>query len=147
MSADEIRRFEAAITPAAVEGGQVIELGLKVGIRDLDAGGPTSPALVAEQAELWAADLDRITTRFSDSPAPSSLVAVRKAFVAALREYAAAARLIGDGAKAEGDRRNSLLDGAVARARAADGLYDDAARRLQRLRREAGLEANPDFPS
>lgn len=146
-SAEEVQRFEEALLPAVQLGGKTVELGLKVAIADLTAGRGPTPAVVADQARAWVADLESVVRDIEALDAPEGLGRCRDQFAEAADRYLAAARAVRDAAGDPGPGRDALLDAAVSAGRDGDRLYDEAAGLLQAARREARLPPSPDFPS
>jgi hypothetical protein len=142
----QLAAYEKAVVDTAKQGGQSVELGLKVAIGDLGSEHRTAPAVIAEQAVAWRADLVRARDVFDDTDPPPGLDSMRRDFVASLGAYVAAADLVREAALAPEAARDALLDRAVEAGRRGDRLYDRASRTLQDARRRAGLPPSPEFP-
>lgn len=145
--------YERAVVPLITDGGKTVELGIKVGISDLDDTRPSddghhalAPAVVAAQATSWAADLHALAARLRAIAPPPPLIDAHAGFVAALDEYGRAAELVRDAASADAAARGALLDEARAAGRHADERFDAASALLQTARGQLGLGTSPDFP-
>lgn len=144
--AGEVARYEGAVRPFLAKGGEVVQLGIRVGLRDLSSEHMQAPAQVAEQAAIWTGDLEEVRRRLSEVDVPDALGTVHRRFLQAVEMYRRAAVLVGEAARADGEARDRLLDQVAETGNKADAVYDDAAERLQAARRKAGLRPSPDFP-
>jgi hypothetical protein len=141
--AAEVEAYVQAITPAARQGGFVIQKGMKPAVSALSRGEETP---VVMQAVAWVDQLNQVRKDFQAAEAPRGLQEAAAAFDQALAQYIDAAEHIGSAGMVSGDMRVRLLDQAVAAARQADETYDSASRRLQQARRQHGLQPSSVFP-
>lgn len=145
--ATALLRYEEQVVPLVREGGQVVEMGIKVGMADLSEDDVIAPEIVAEQARAWNVDLLRIGSELGEIEPPPALADAHTAFLAALAGYAEAAALVEQAATGEaGEERERLLDEVTLVGRQADEKYDSGARAVQAHRRANGLGPSPDFP-
>ena len=150
----QLSAYEHAVVPLVTEGGKTVELGIKVGIGDLEnaesaASGdhPIAPEVVAGQAASWTADLNGLADRVQAISPPPSMVDAHRMFVAALRGYAQSASIVAEAAAASDPAaRAQLLDAAREAGRSADQQFDAASALLQAERHRLGLAPSPDFP-
>lgn len=145
-STPELAAFERAAGPIVKQGGEVVELGLKVGIQDLSTDHELAPAVVADQANAWEKDLRQQRDRFAKIAAPGSLRRARAQFVAAFGEYARVAATIHLAALAREGEREKLLDLAIKRGEHADATFDAASKQVQGLRKTHGMSPDPNLP-
>jgi hypothetical protein len=146
LRAADVQRFEAAVLPAVRQGGETVELGVKVAMRDLSVGRGPAPEVVAQQAQSWTADLTRARGALVAVVAPPALAECRRELIAALDAYIDASRAVRGAALAASDDRERLLDAVVTAGRRGDRLFDRASSRLQAARRQVGLPSSVDFP-
>src|SRR5437763_15671021 len=116
--------YERAVVPLITDGGKIVELGVKVGIGDMEDARPSdsshhvlAPAVVAAQAASWSADLHALATQLRTIGAPPSLADAHAGFIAALGDYARAAERVRDAASVDAAVRTQLLDEARAAGR------------------------------
>ena len=146
--------YEKELVPVLAEGGKTVELGVKVGIGDLEAAWSTAsgghlvaPEVIARQAASWAADLNRLADRVEAISAPPNLTDSNAMFIAALHTYAHSASIVVEAATtADAGERVRLLQAARDTGRSADKQFDVASALLQAERRRLGLAPSPDFP-
>src|SRR4051794_21674879 len=141
---DAVLAYEKAVTGAAREGGFVIQQGMKPSVQRLGSGQPDTATF---QAVGWVDQLEQARHEFAAAQPPKELRAFASGMDEALVMYEDAARTIGAAAISSGDPRTRLLDEAVAKARAADQRYDQAAAVLQTRRQQLGLGPTGAFPN
>src|SRR4029077_3064652 len=78
--------YEHALVPLVTQGGRTVELGVKVGIGDLEKG-DLAPEVVAQQAYAWGTDLHSLSVRVEALQPPARLHDAQAGFVMALRAY------------------------------------------------------------
>lgn len=139
----ETLTYERALTPAARQGGVVIQLGMKPAVSRLAGDEPDAATF---QAIGWVDQLEAVRQTFRTTPTPRSLRGNSTDFDIALRLYEDAARHLGAAAIGTGQSRRTLLDQAVAEARRADTSFNRASARLQARRRALGLGPTSAFP-
>jgi hypothetical protein len=132
--------YQRALAGPLQHGGEVVQLGLKVGIGDLGSEHRTAPAVIAEQARAWQRDLSDVRRQLAAVKPPASLRAEHAELVRALDGYVGAARAIEEAAGADGATRDQLLDRAAAMGREADAAFDRAGANVQHARARLGLD-------
>lgn len=141
-----LRAYTAALRGPTAQGGQVVEQEMKPSVAAISSGQIDGPTLVS-RARSWQIAFARVRHGIDAIAVPAGLQPAQRRFDAAIDGYAHVADLLVQaGAAATPDRRNALLDAAVAAGRQADGLYDQAAAQVQAALRAAGLPPDHYLP-
>src|SRR5438045_1727132 len=101
-SSDEagtVVRYERALTPLVKHGGDVVEVGVKAGLRDLGGEHRSSPELIARQADQCEQDLISVHRDLLNVAPPREVAAAHQGFLDALVLYTDSAELIARAAR------------------------------------------------
>lgn len=117
--------YNDAIRPLAMEGGRIVILGIRPGIRDLQAG-RVSPEAFRSEAEGWRRGMERVRLGFAAVPAPKSLRRAAALFDQSLREYVGAIdAFVAASLSSSGELARALAE-AIPIAERADATFDHA---------------------
>lgn len=147
LTQEQYLAWERAILPELQAGGKTVEHGMKAAIDDLVNRHVVPPAVIAKEADAWAESLTATRGRVAAVATPEVLLPARDDFVAALDAYVAAAREFRAAALAPaGPERDRLLQSGIAHGERADEVYDRGGFLVQDVRRSVGLTESDNFP-
>ena len=135
--------YVEALEPLAREAGRIVELGLKDGLQQVSAAAAVDPTLT-RSARSYQRQLATVRDNISALETPTGLD--DSGFVAAVNGYIAAAGALERAAQVPAAQRAPLVDDVTAQGRAADDLWDAAAKRVQTHLAGVGLETVPWLP-
>lgn len=117
--------YNDVVRPLGVDGGRIVILGIRAGIRDLQAGRVTPQAFRSE-AEGWRRGMERVRLGFAAVPVPRSLRRAAALFDQSLREYVRAIDAFVAASFSSGDDLARALAEAIPIAERADATFDHA---------------------
>jgi hypothetical protein len=123
-----------------------VTLGLKPGVRDI-GGSRYSDEILVGMADGWTRELRGLNEQLAGLVPPQGLADAHADFVTAFDDYVTTAGLLGDAARADGERRTELVGQAVEQGEAADEVFDRGAAVVQAAVTHAGLETIPWLPN
>lgn len=143
----ELEAWEKAILVPLQQGGKTVEQGMKPAVLDLTDRHVVPPYVIAKEADGWAEALGHVRNDVAAVAAPEDLKPAQRDFVAAIELYIAAAREFGAAARApEGPERDRLVQSGRDKGAEADRVYDRGGHLVQRIRHALGLPSSSYFP-
>jgi len=143
----ELLAWEIAILEPLQQGGRTVEQGMKAAVNDLTSRHVVPPHVIAREADGWVTALTDVRARVAAVATPEALLPARRDFVSAIDLYIAAAREFGAAARApEGPERDRLVAVGRERGAEADRVYDRGGHLVQRVRKSLGLPSSSNFP-
>ena len=136
--------WEEAVHPLIESGGQVVALGPRTSIADLEESTAPDPQKQS-MANAWVRRLTELRQQIAAVPTPQSLRTAHELLDSAMAGYVTASRDLAAAAVAGGAQRTQLLSAAAAAGKAADHQYDLATAAIARLR--AQLKMPTDWSS
>jgi HPt (histidine-containing phosphotransfer) domain-containing protein len=133
-----VESWEAAVHPLIESGGQVVALGPRKAIGQLQQGTIT-PTAVEDMATGWVRRLSELQRQLAAVATPVSLRRAHELLGSAMAGYVQASRGVLAAASETGARRAELLTAAAAAGTAADKTYDDATAAIASLRAALSL--------
>lgn len=133
-----IVRWQAAVQPLVLSGGQVVARGPRTGIGDIERGTLPTPVL-ADMASGWARRLAALKQEIAAVPTPDFLRPTQALLQEAMAGYVSASLSLLAAATATGARQTQLLDEAAAAGNAADRTYDRATAAIADWRAQLNL--------
>lgn len=121
--------YQSAIAPILRAGGEVIELGMKPGLREIAQAQRISAELRSRVAS-WGRSVTGVKARFDAVPVPVGLERIQAEYDGALTAYLRVADDLRAAVETAGAGRGTALARAAADGSAADRLYDAAQRDL-----------------
>lgn len=154
--AEDNRRLEAArvatirylevAEPLARKGGEVVSLGLKPGITELQ-GRDFSRGLLRAQTAAWVRDLKKVRDQWAQNEAPIGLRDADALFVDAMDGYVDAAKALKLSVSARASERAALVAQAIRTGEVSDRVWDRAAFLVQQRVAALGLDSVSWLPS
>ena len=143
----ELEAWEKAILVPLQQGGKTVEQGMKPAVADLTDRHVVPPYVIAKEADGWAEALARVKADVAAVATPEALRPAQADFVVAIDVYIAAAREFAAAARApEGPERDRLVASGRDKGAEADRVYDRGGHLVQRIRHSLGLPSSPSFP-
>jgi hypothetical protein len=130
--------WQAAVHPLVLSGGQVVALGPRTGIGQIQEG-KLAPGVLADMAGGWARRLSALDAEIAAVPTPEFLRPAHALLNDAMDGYVTAARQLLAAATATGARQAELLAAAAAAGTAADRTYDRAIAAIAEWRAQLSL--------
>jgi hypothetical protein len=130
--------WEAAIQPLVSSGGQVVALGPRTSIAQLQEHKVTDVEM-RTMASGWVRRLSELQQRIAAVPTPGSLRTAHDLLGRAMSGYVTASRDVLEATSVTGARRTQLLQAAAAAGKAADHSYDLAVAAIAAQRAELSL--------
>lgn len=130
--------WQAAVHPLVLSGGQVVALGPRTGVGQIQEG-ELAPAVLADMAGGWLRRLSALDAEIAAVPTPDFLRPAHALLNDAMDGYVTAARHLLAAATATGPRQAELLAAAVAAGTAADRTYDRATAAIAAWRAQLNL--------
>jgi hypothetical protein len=121
----QLAAWASAVHPLILSAGQVVALGPRQGVQQLQSG-EFSAIANQHMAAGWVARLTRLRAQVASLHAPSFMTDAQSLLDRSLTGYLSASQDLLAASTATGSRRQSLLDSANAAGRAADRLFDQA---------------------
>jgi hypothetical protein len=130
--------WEAAIQPLVSSGGQVVALGPRTSIAQLEEHKVTDVQM-RSMASGWVRRLSELQQQIAAVPTPGSLRTAHELLGTAMSGYVTASRDVLEATSATGVRRTQLLKAAAAAGKTADHSYDLAVAAIAAQRAELSL--------
>ena len=133
-----IVRWEALVQPLVLSGGQVVALGPRTGIGEIQRRKLSTPVL-QNMASGWVRRLSALNQQIAAVPTPDFLRPAHALLSEAMDGYVSASRNLLAATTATGARQTQLLDEAAAAGTAADRTYDRATAAIADWRAQLNL--------
>ena len=133
-----IVRWEALVQPLVRSGGQVVALGPRTGIGEIQRRKLSTPVL-QNMASGWVRRLSTLNQQIAVIPTPDFLRPAHALLSEAMDGYVSASRNLLAATTATGARQTQLLDEAAAAGTAADRTYDRATAAIADWRAQLNL--------
>jgi hypothetical protein len=134
----QLAQWEAGVRPLILSAGQVVALGPRQGVQQLQSH-EFSAATNQHMAAGWVARLRQLRTELHSLKAPRFLSDAQSLLDQSLAGYITASQNLLAATTATGSQRASLLNDADVAGRAADRLYDQATAAIAAWRATLGL--------
>lgn len=134
----QLTRWEADVHPLILSAGQVVALGPRQGVQQLE-GHEFSAATNKQMAEGWVARLTQLRAQLTALDAPIFMAGAQSLLDRSFAGYITASQDLLAAATTTGARHTGYLDNANAAGRAADRLYDQATAAIAAMRAHLGL--------
>jgi hypothetical protein len=139
--------YQAAIKAPVQHWGKISALGMRPAVGDLQSGTGVPPAMIAGEARAWQAGLRQIRQQMHDAQPAPALRHAGDLFDQSLQIYLHAAQLFEQAAAGSSSDAPPLVRAGILEAAHGDCVFDDAAIEVQKARRGAGLDTDPDLPN
>jgi hypothetical protein len=133
-----IKAYADGIHPAAVDGGRIVQDGIKPGLRDLE-NGSKAPADFRSSAAAWRRDMEDVRRRFAAVAAPPGLALAKSLFDQSLGDYLRAIDAFVAASLQPKSKLQAAITAAVPIAEKADKTYDRASTALKAEMQRVGL--------
>lgn len=133
-----VTSWEAAVKPLIDSGGQVVALGPRKAIGQLQQGAVTDAAM-RNMAAGWVRRLSSLQQEIAAVPTPDSLRRAHALLSVAMSGYVIAARDLLAAASAAGASRAQMLTAAATAGTDADKTYDQATKAIAEIRAQLSL--------
>jgi phosphatidylserine/phosphatidylglycerophosphate/cardiolipin synthase-like enzyme len=130
--------WEAAVQPLVESGGQVVALGPRKALGQME-GHTVTDVEMRTMATGWVRQLSQLQQQIAAVPTPQALRSAHEQLGTAMSGYVTASRDVLEATSATGARRAQLLKAAAAAGTAADHTYDLAVAAIAAQRAELSL--------
>jgi hypothetical protein len=135
-----VLQYAHTIKPLAVEGGRVIQTGIKAGLGEMFRGEIT-PAVFRERAATWRRQMEKVRNDFASAVAPPRLNEAKRLYDDSLAGYVRAIdAFVVASTRPTKAQRDQAISQATPIAEQSDKTFDRATAELKRQLRAVGLD-------